>query len=409
MKKIIGTVIFIIYTFQLTGQVNADSIFNSAILNARAGEYDKALNEAAAVLEILPDRYDVMVFSANVKAWKGDYAAALVDIDKVYLLNPSNKELYDTWLNVLLWSEDYPKLIETTELATQNDYPDNYNIVLKKSIAYNSLAQYDEGIDLIDNNETYLDSTAIKTLYDAMQMSNRDRAVSFYYSIDFIDQNDIKPQHLSYIDYTFKKNQHTIIPRFSYANRFDINDFQLEADYYHSFNNKHYLYSNYGLGVKKELFPLHKAGFEYYFPLPHLFDASLGGRYFYANTTSTVILTGHISKTFHKLSLSYRPFYVFNDTKNTLTSIFNAKYLGMNPINYWGLELAYGNSPDERDLIVESSEIFTLKNYRVKIEKNTAVFKYGEIKLSASYSYEEYVISSYRNRLRFELLLKHKF
>ena len=136
MKKIIVNIIFIISALQLTGQVNTDSIFNSAIISAQAGKYDKALKDAALVLEMFPDRYDVMVFSANVSAWKGDYAAALIHIEKAYSLNQSNKELYDTWLNILLWSKNHQKLIEIAELAKQNNYPNDYNIVLKKAIAY---------------------------------------------------------------------------------------------------------------------------------------------------------------------------------------------------------------------------------------------------------------------------------
>ncbi|WP_372642503.1 YaiO family outer membrane beta-barrel protein [Ancylomarina sp.] len=409
MKKIIVNIIFIISALQLTGQVNTDSIFNSAIINAQAGKYDKALNDAAVVLEMFPDRYDVMVFSANVNAWKGDYDAALVHIEKAYLLNQSNKELYDTWLNVLLWSKNHQKLIEITELAKQNNYPNNYNLVLKKAIAYKALAEYSEGINLIENHKIYLDSIDLKALYNEILMRHKNRAISIYYSIDFLDKNNIKPQHLSYIDYAFKINRHTIIPRLNFTNRFDKNDFQIEVDYYYSFKNGHYLYSNYGLGINKELFPLNKAGIEYYIPFLKSFESSLGGRYFYSKNSNTVMLTGHLSKYHNNFWFSFRPFYAFNETKNSLTTVFNTRYHGVNPTNYWGLELTYGNSPDEKYLIVGSPEVFTLTNYRVKIEKNTAVFKYGEIKLSASYSYEEYVTKRFRNRLRFEILLKRKF
>ncbi|MRT93183.1 YaiO family outer membrane beta-barrel protein [Ancylomarina sp. 16SWW S1-10-2] len=409
MKKVIVNIIFIISALQLSGQVNTDSIFNSAILNAQSGKYEKALNEASAVLEIFPDRYDVMVFSANVNAWKGDYTKALTYIKKAYVLNKNNTELYDSWLNILLWSKNYQELIKTAELAEQNKYPNEYNLVLKKAIAYKSLAKYNEGVNLIENHNIYLDSIKLKAVYNEMQMRNRNRAISFYYSIDFIDQNGVKPQHLAYIDYAFKIGRHTLIPRLNFANRFDKNDFQIEADYYHLFKNGHYLYTNYGLGINKELFPEQKAGLEYYVPFLKSYESSLGGRYFYSKNSETFMLTGHISKYYHNFWFSFRPFYVFNETKNALTTVFNTRYYSLNPINYWGVELTYGNSPDERYLVAESPDIYTLTNYRIKIEKNTAIFKYGEIKLSASYAYEEYINNEFRNRLRLEILLKRKF
>jgi tetratricopeptide (TPR) repeat protein len=184
MKKIIATLMLIISALQVNGQVNADSIFNSAILNAQEGKYDKALDDATLVLDLFPERYDVIVFCANVNAWKGDYAAALVDIDKAYLLNKNNNALYDSWLNILLWSKDYQNLLKTTKIAVQNNYLNTYNIVLKEAIAYKSLTQYTEGIATIEDNKAYLDSANIEALYDEMQMMNRNRALSFYYSVD---------------------------------------------------------------------------------------------------------------------------------------------------------------------------------------------------------------------------------
>lgn len=409
MKKIIVNIIFIILAFQLNAQVNTDSIFNSAIINAQAGKYNKAISEAAVVLQLFPDRYDVMVFSANVNAWKGDYNEALILIHKAYSLNKTNINLYDSWLNILLWSKKYQKLIETADLAEQNNYPNKYNITLKKAIAYKSLAKYSEGISLINKNKTYLDSIPIKTLFNSMQMHNRDRAISFYYSIDLFDKNNIKPQHLAYIDYAFKINRHTLIPRLNFANRFNKNDFQIEADYYHSFKNGHYLYTNFGMGINKDLFPEQKAGIEYFVPFLKSFESSLGMRYFYSNNSNTLMLTGHLSKYYNNFWFSFRPFYVFNETENSLTTVFNTRHYNINPINYWGLELTYGNSPDERYLLAGTPEIFTLTNYRIKIEKNTAVFKFGEVKLSAAYSYEEYISKKFRNRFRLEILLKRKF
>ncbi len=391
------------------GQVNTDSIFNEAINNAQNKKYEEAISQAQKALSYHPKRYDIIVFVANVNAWQGNYIEALKNIEKAYKINQTNKELYDAWLNVLLWSKNYKKLIEIADLAKANNYTDTYNLILKKSLAYKALSKYDAGIDLIETQSNYLDSAVIKAIYNQMITLKKDKAVSVYYAVDLFENNTPDPQHLTYIDYAFKIRENTLITRLNYANRFDLNDLQIEADYYQVFKNGHYLYSNYGFGIKKDLFPEHRAGLEYFFSFLETFESSFGGRYMNFGNNDIYIATGHLSKYVKNFWVAVRPFYVFHEQKNTLSTVFNARYYGKNPTNYWGAEFLYGNSPDERYAFSQSEDIFILENYRYKLEKNTLLFKSNELKLSAAYSNEEFIAENYRNRFTFEILLKHKF
>jgi tetratricopeptide (TPR) repeat protein len=97
----------------LHAQINIDSLFTSAINDSRQEKYDEAIAKSEQILTLYPDRYDVMVFVANVYAWKGETDIALTYIEKAYELNSANTELYDSWLNILLWSGKYEKIIET--------------------------------------------------------------------------------------------------------------------------------------------------------------------------------------------------------------------------------------------------------------------------------------------------------
>lgn len=409
MKRLVISMVFILLVLRVAGQINTDSIFNSAIINARQGDYDAALDEANSVLKLYPDRADIMVFIANVYAWKGDYVSALRQVEQTYLLTDSSSGLYNTWLNILLWSKDYENVIEIADLAKQNSYTDDYNLVVKKSLAYKALGRYSDGIKLIDSYDNYLDSGLIKNLYHDMQMLNKKKAVSLYYSISFYEKNSIQPQHLAYVDYSFKVNRKTFIPRLNYAYRFDKSDLQIESDYYQILRNRQYLYANFGVSLLNELFPKYRAGLEYYFPVEKSMAASFGGRYLNSDSYDVFILTGHLSKYFHRLWLSARPYYVIQKAKNTFTYVLNTRYYAPNQFNYWGLELLYGNSPDERFSLLQSSDVYLLKNYRVKIEKNCAVLKFEEIKLTAAYTYEEFQADNFRNRFTVEILLKHKF
>lgn len=409
MKKIFLTSFLILIAFGVFGQINSDSIFNSAIENARQGDYEKALGEALPLMDVLPDRYDISIFISNVFAWKGDYSSAKNQINKAYAINKTSKELYDAWLNILLWSEDYQKLIEVADLAKQNGYANDYNLTLKKSIAYKEMGKYPDGVYLIETNKRYLDSTKISHLYNEMLILNKSKAVTLYYSPTFFDYNSLKPQHLSYIDYSFKVKNQIFIPRINYAYRFGTSDLLVESDYYRLFNNGQYLYANFGMSVLNKLFPDYRGGLEFYSPIGNSMEASVGGRYLYAGKNNIYILTGHLSKYVNNFWFSLRPYYAIQNTKNTITIAAHARYYEANPINYWGLELLYGTSPDERAMILQSTDAKLLNSYRVKIEKNIAVFKTNEIKLTSAYTYEEYDKGTYGNRFTFEVFLKHKF
>lgn len=409
MRHLLLTILLIFSIHHSYGQVNTDSLFNSAIEKSKSKDYSGAIQEASHVLELLPTRQDVTIFIANVHAWNHDYPQALDYINKAYEQDSTAKELYDSWLNVLLWSEEYNKLLSTANKAEQVDYPDTFNLVLKKTLALKALKEYEDGITLIEDHAALRDSTAIEKLYHELQLLTRKQSVSLYYTVDIFDQDNREPQHLAYIEYAYKKNANTFVPRFSYAYRFEKRDYQLELDYYRTLNNGHYIYSNYGKGFNNGLFSQHRAGLEYYFPAGNAFEFSVGGRYLNTNADNVLMLTGHMSKYISSWWLSFRPFYVFNDLQNSLTLIAHSRLYGKTTQHYWAAELAYGNSPDERYTISQTPMIFTLKSYRCKIEKNLPIFKYSEIKFSAAYNYEEYIPDNYRNRFVFETLLRYRF
>lgn len=392
----------------LFAQVNTDSLFTSAINDSRQENYDEAISKSEKILSLYPDRYDVMVFIANVYSWKGESDKALTYIGKAYELNSANTELYDSWLNILLWSGKYGEVIEISKLAKQNNYPDNYNLAYKKATAYKNLGENDKGIELIKDNPAYLDSLQMRRLYNELYKLNKSGVFSFFYSMDYIDENSNNPQQLSYIDYAFKIKQQTLIPRFSFANRFNTNDFQVEVDYYHIMKDRYYLYGNLGYGVENSLFPRYSAGLEPYFPIGKTAEASLGGRYLKYYKNEIFILTGNANTYYGDFWFMVRPYFVIQDKKSTLTTMCSIRHYSADPANFWGVDLFYGNTLDERYSILQSYQQYMLDSYRVKIQKSLGIFKYHELKLSASYTYEEYIPDSFRNRLSFEILFKIK-
>ncbi len=413
MKNRIVIITFILsslFTFNLFSQINTDSLFQSAIIHARSKNYEYALNNAKKVLNIHPERNDVLVFLANVFAWQGNFDSSKTYINIAFSINPISGELYDTWLNVLLWNAEYNELLKTITIAVNNNYNNNYNLTLKQLLAFKHLGEYSKAINLFSDkkNKEFLDSIPVNALYKEVLLLNKQKFITAFYSIDFFDNNSLAAQHIAFLDYALKINQNSLIFRLNYAQRFNKNGLQIESDYYHILKNSRYFYFNYGYAINNTIFPQHRAGLEYYFPLKHNFEASLGGRYLYFPNTHIIIATGHLAKYLNSFWIAIRPFYAMKESGNSFTSVVNIRKYGKTPLSYWGLELNYGNSPDDSFIINQTGDYFRLKSYKIKLEKNLKVGNTNELKFAAGYAYVEFITTNYRNRYIMEIIYKHR-
>jgi len=409
MLRTLSLFILITCSFNIVGQTNIDSLFSVAIKYSRLEKYDMAIKNAKQVIDVDSTRNDVKLFIANVYAWDQNYEASKKYISDVYSNKPFYNDLYDTWLNVLLWNKEYEELLKTIDVARNNGYSNKYNVVLKKALAYQGLKQYNAGINYINQNSALLDSVAINNIYLELKKSSSKNTITGYYAVDFFDKNNPTPQHLAYVDYSLNLNRNIFILRMNYANRFKLEDFQPEIDLYHIFKNNHYLYANYGFGIKNKLFPQHRFGLEYFFPFGNVYEASLGGKYFiYQNSTATV-LTGHLGKYMSNIWLALRPYYTIKEGSNSFAALFNMRFYAKNQISYTGLELGYGNSPDDRFVYSQPNETIWLSAYKIKLERNIAIRHSNELRLGVGYVYEEISENSYRNRYLLEVIFKHRF
>lgn len=406
-KYFLFAVVNLIFTISLCAQVNTDSIFQVAIDKSKIKDYKGALENASKLLSIYPGRYDVSVFIANVYAWKGDFDSAKKYINISYKINPEYNRLYDSWLNILLWNGEYDELLRVISLAKNNGYNNHYNMLLKNMLAYKNMREYQKAINAYKeyNKGGISDSTTVKSLYRELQFLNKHNTISVFYSVDFFDKDGQDPQHLAFVDYAFKINKHRLLLRVNYANRFNTDGVQMEADFYQLFNQKRYLYYNYGYSFDNDIFPQHRMGAEYYFPLNN-YEGSVGVRYLKFKDAKALIATTHLAKYFSNYWLALRPFYVINDSGNAFASVVNIRRYSGYPKSYWGIELNYGNSPDERFILNSSMYKSRQDSYRIKLEKNIAFGNARQIKISAGYGYEEYVSNSYRNRYIIEVICK---
>ncbi|NDP21308.1 MAG: YaiO family outer membrane beta-barrel protein [Paludibacter sp.] len=409
MKYKITLFLFLILVIfsQTTAQTNTDSIFNNAVNLGKNQQYNSAIREAQNASNTDKNRGDILVFIANVYSWQEKNDSALIFIDKAQQLNYKGDDFYDSWTNILLRSKKYDELLQSCDEAEKKNYSNVEDLLRKRMIAYSLLKQYDKGIELVEapENKKFLVLKPIDDLYTSLLIKKNTNLISANYTLDRLS-NDSSLQHLASLGYSFKVKDHTWAFRANYANRFGKNDVQLESDFYLMLRNQQYMYFNYGYAFNATLFPRNRVGIEYYFPLPAKFEASIGGRYLNFTSSDVIIFTGHLGKYVGKSWIGLRPFYVYQLQSKTssLSIIGNYRLYGKNELEYWGLEVGLGNSPD--DIYSLSSGGFNqLLSYRLKLERNFMLNRVSDLHIGLGYAREEFgtTTKTFRNRLTIEL------
>ena len=406
-KTIIFIVIHVLISLNILCQHNTDSIYNSAIEYSRRDNFDNAIVLAKTAYYNEPSRDDICVFIGNLYSWMSLYDSAKFYLDKAYTINPRSHELYDSWLNVLLWNGEYEELLRKSILAESNGYSNKYNLFLKRIIAYKSLGKFREAMLLITDKKVniYNDSINAANIIREILMLYRQNILSAYYSLDYLKNYSPAIQHLAYLDYAIGIKKSSLIPRLNYAERFNKKDFQAEIDYYQVFKSRKFLYFNYGYSIQKNLFPLHRAGLEYYSPMRENSEISLGGRYLVFADSKATIITASLLYYFNHLWVNVRPFCSFSSSGNSISFVTDLRVYGKSAINYWNIQLGYGNSPDERFMLNQTSRNFQMNSYKVRLSRNLLINKFDEVKLSLGYSLEEGdTENSATNRYTFEIL-----
>ncbi|MFA5045639.1 MAG: YaiO family outer membrane beta-barrel protein [Paludibacter sp.] len=406
MKKLLF-VFFVLFQAFWTGvsaQINTDSIFSEAIVCSKNQQYVQAVETAKKALQTDHIRGDIMVFIANVYSWQEMNDSALIYIRNAQKVNYQQADFFESWTNILLRSHQYNALLQScTEAEKYNYSPED--ILKKRLIAYTELATYNDGIILAElpENKKYIISEPIKSLYSNLLIKRNTNIISANYNLDFFDSG--LPQHLGSLGYSFRIGKQTLGLRTNYANRFNRNDVQLETDLYFQLNHKQYVYFNYGYAFANSLFPQHRVGFEYYIPLKFISEISVGGRYMIYPTSQVLILTGHLEKYIGKNWLALRPFYVITAHTNTqsFSLIGNYRFYNNNGLNYWGLELSWGNSPDDRYSISQNGGFSQLTAYKLKVEKSLMLNRISDLRIGMGYAREEFFTNQFRNRYTIEL------
>ncbi len=401
IRLIWGFCFFGFYTTAVA-QVNVDSIFQVANTYAKQHLYVDAIHTANLALKADPKRGDILVFIANVYSWQDKNDSALIFLQKAKGMNYQHADLYESWMNVLLRSHQYQSLLQMSDEAEKQGYPNREDLLHKRLIAYSDLKEYTKGIQLAaqPENRSYIKDPSLNGMITDLFIKRNTNILSAYYTLDWFDH--FTPQHLASLDYSTKLGENTLVVHSNFAHRFGLNDLQLESDFYLHVSKKQYMYFNYGYGFNASLFSRNRIGYEYYISFSHGFEVSFGGRYMQYPISKLFIVTAHVGKYVGKSWFSLRPFYVIKKGMKSLSFIGDYKLYGENQFDYWSVEVGFGNSPDDIYATSQTNGFNQLNAYKIELAKNILINRISEFHIGLGYTREEYSINQFRNRYTLE-------
>jgi len=374
LNKIRTTIVLILIALSGTGlaQGNVDSVFTKAIDFSRANKFKIAIAEAQKALKMDSLRGDIHVFTANVYSWQEQNDSAMIYLGNARKLNYLNDEFYEAVLNVLLRANKNDSLLTVCDEAQKKGYKNQADLLKKRVIVYDNKMEYSRILAQFKDStsKTMLVDSQLAEIYHRAKNELTQQMVGADYNLDIYSTGRV--HQFASISYTNKFDRLSTTLSLNYANRFNQNDLQVDYTGYLKLLSKNYWYLNYGYAFRGNLFAKHRVGLEYFYKTKKATEASLGMRYlFYPGPPrqDVWIATGSVGVYFKNNWLSFRPYYVMQKNRNSLS--FNAKFRTYkeNPLEYSGFEFGFGNSPD--DIYTSTQGSFNeLMSYRLRYEKS---------------------------------------
>lgn len=403
MKPLFYSIFLFLISFNILAQANIEETMASAKHEVEKENYDKALSLLEPLKTKFPANEEIKIYIGRIYSWKKDYPTAIKVLSPMAdRVNPAPDALLAI-INVYYWSEQFETCVIYCDKYLALD-PNNTDILLIKATALERLNRDQEALALLEKvNVTENTTQRVTGLRTLIGHKTKNAVAVSYLNISTSDPGEA-PQHYGYVEYSHKFSKSALVGRANVGNAYNETQMLFEADYYQTFAKKNYLYVNAGVSTGQTIFPVAKAGVEYYFtPLKH-FDYSLGLKYMHFETTDVTLLTGQFAYRTGTYTFAYRPYY---DTANELFShVISAQTSNEEKESVLRLELQYGNVPY---LYLYNNFIQPLNAYRIGLQYQRRIGNSFFIRPIFLYEDEEYSPGQYRNRFNAQIILTKRF
>lgn len=404
MKFIYYSILLLFISHASLGQeINVDTTMSEARHEAEKGNYDKALSLIEPLLAGFPENEDIKIFAGRIYSWKKEYKKSIAILAPLAdRTNPDSDALLAI-INAYFWSKQFDKCVLYCDRYLVIE-PNSTDVIITKANCLEKLGRDKEALAMVEKVSVTENSTQAITGLRTLIGRKAKNAMAFSYLNVSTSNPGQSPLHYGYAEYSHKFTKSALVGRanIGYAN----NDTQMlfEGDYYQTFSKRNYLYVNAGVSTGQTVFPVAKAGAEYFFAPRKRFDYSLGFKYMHFEIEDVTLLTGQLGYRAGSYTLAYRPFY---DTSNELFShVLSVQSTNEEKESLIRLELQYGNVPY---LYLYNNFVTPLKAYRVGIQYQ---YRFGDsffVRPVFLYEYEEYLPDEYRNRFSAQLIITKRF
>lgn len=387
----------------LAQDVSSNAVMDNAKREAEKGNYDTALALLEPLTIQFPENEEIKIYIGRIYSWKKDYTASIKILQPMAdRSNPAPDPLLAI-INTYFWSEQFEECITYCDryLAIEPNSPDVLRIKIN---CLEKLNRNEEALALIDKTSITDNSTqAFRGIRTLIGKKAKNAVSASYLNISTSDPGQ-SPLHYGYAEYSHKFTKSALVGRANVGHVNDDTQLLFEADYYQTFSRKNYLYVNGGISTGETVFPVAKAGVEYYF-VPHKrFDYALGLRFMHFKTEDVTLLTGQLAYHSGEYTIAYRPYY---DTGNELFShVLSLQKTNDEKESILRFELQYGNVPY---LYLYNSQTQPLSSYRAGIQYQYRLSDSFFVRPVFLYEYEEYLPDEFRNRFNVQLIITKRF
>lgn len=382
------------------------SPYEQVKLLAKEKKYDQAVQLCKEILAKSDDG-DIRFYLGLIYSWNGKYDDARREFKLLEQTRPNSLELINAQYNVENWTDSYSAAIAVLDRGIAL-FPDELDLQIKKAKVLSNQGKRREATaaiqKVLDKDPASLEA---RRMFELIKDSNAKNTISANFTYDFFSDST-NPWYFSYLQYSRRVPIGTVIGRVNYADRFNSNGLQVEADSYLSFWKGGYTYANIGFSGAS-IFPSFRCGFEYYHNLPMSFEASLGFRYMNFSSSGVMLYTGTVGKYYKSYWFSVRPQFRFRSGDVSYSVNLASRRYFADPQTYVGLEANFGTAPDFDHQNIDYSYLARLKSWGGKVVYSQRLAKLWVISGKLSFERNEVIKNSYRNQYTIDFTIAKSF
>lgn len=399
-KKVFLLAFLVCSIFQRLSAQTTDELFATARKKAfDEKNYAGAIALAKGALVKSPDYNEIRVFLGRLYTWSKKLDSARAEFANVIAKQPTYDDAYVAFGNLEFWENNTKKALEITNEGLKNS-PSSESLKLLKAKLLTDLRDWGNAEliinEVIKNNPK---QTEARALANKIRENSAPNKFGINYDYTNFDKQFKDPWHLVSVDYGRQTDIGPIIGRVNYANRFNGNGIQFEADAYPHLSNTFQAYLNVGHSTDLSIFPKYRAGFSLYASLPSSFEAEAGFR-FLRFTENVWIYTASVGKYYKNFWFNVRTFLTPSDKALSESFTFITRYYFGGVDDYLTLSLNSGLSPDEQqnNILINTSS-YKLKSKGITLGYRKSFKTFNVIMLTAAFDNQEYLKNTKGNRL----------